>query len=156
MSYTDADIEKMLARGNVKVASNSVHRDALLSCSKPVTPPAPVKRSKYGNQKVTIDGIKFDSKREGERYRQLKMLEAAGKITDLELQPVFELAPAVIINGKKKPALRYIGDFSYCDWREKFSDGQLIVEDAKGMLTDVYKIKRHLMAAVHHIFIVEV
>lgn len=106
-------------------------------------------KSKYRNIKVTIDGITFDSKKEGERYRQLSMMEKAGKIQYLTLQPSFELAPAVTFSGKKKQALRYKADFQY---RE---NGELVVEDCKGFLTDVYIIKKHLMKSIHNIEIKE-
>ena len=120
-----------------------IHRQAIASYQAP-------KPSKYGNKKIEIDGIWFSSKKEGSRYRQLKIMEAAGQITDLQLQHSFELAPAVIIGGKKKPALRYVSDFTY------LREGVHVVEDTKGFLTDVYKIKRHLMKTVLNIEIEEV
>ena len=49
--------------------------------------------SKYHNRKVEIDGIKFDSTKEGERYLELKLLLKAGKIRDLQMQVEFELIP---------------------------------------------------------------
>jgi hypothetical protein len=104
-----------------------------------------VKPSKYRAQKVEIDGITFHSKKEGARYQQLKMLEKSGQISNLTLQPSFTLAPAVTINGKKKKPLMYVADFCYL---KKGTVTGLIVEDVKGMLTDVYKIKRHLMMSV--------
>lgn len=107
-------------------------------------------RSKYGNKKVVIDGIKFDSIREGNYYQQLKILERAGEISNLTLQPSFELAPAVTIAGKKKRALAYRADFQYKE------NGKVIVVDVKGMKTAVYVIKRHLMKSVHNIDITEV
>lgn len=108
------------------------------------------RQSKYRNQPVVIDGIRFDSKREGARYQQLKMMLAVGKISDLKRQVPYELAPAVLINGRVKPALKYVADFTYKE------SGKVVVEDVKGMLTDVYKIKRHLMLAIHGILIREV
>lgn len=108
------------------------------------------KKSKYRNIKVVIDGITFDSKREGDRYCKLKMMERAGEISELALQQSFELAPAVTINGKKKAALRYVADFVYLN-----KEQSLIVEDVKGMITDVYKIKRHLMKHLFNIDILE-
>ena len=109
----------------------------------------PVKQHKYRAQKVTIDGITFDSKKEGARYQQLKLMEKAGKVSDLTLQPTFELAPSVTIAGKKKRALTYRADFRYVE------DGVEVVEDCKGFLTDVYVLKRHLMKAIHGIDIFE-
>ncbi|RQQ98974.1 DUF1064 domain-containing protein [Burkholderia stagnalis] len=74
---------------------------------------------------------------------------AAGEISDLERQVVFVLAESVVIDGRKKPALRYIADFVY----ER--DGNTVIEDVKGMVTREYRIKRHLMA-VRGLQIVEI
>ena len=95
--------------------------------------------SKYRSKKVKVDGIPFDSKLEARRYKELKLLERAGRIKDLELQPKFELIPTVRWKGKTLRVTKYIADFSYKD--EK---GNFIVEDVKGFETDVYKLKRKL------------
>lgn len=113
-------------------------------------PKRPAKGNKYGNRKVEIDGIVFDSEKEGRHYVELKTMERAGIISRLVLQPTFELAPATTIHGKKSAARTYRGDFQY----EK--DGITIVEDVKGMKTAVYILKRHLMKTVHNIEIVEI
>ena len=105
---------------------------------------------KYRNRKTEVDGILFDSRREAARYGQLQLLIKAGKISDLRLQVKFELAPAVVIKGRKRPSLKYIADFAY------FEAGRLIVEDVKGVITEGYRIKRHLMKAVHNIDVQEV
>ena len=105
--------------------------------------------TKYNNKKVIVDGHKFDSNKEALRYKFLKKIQEIGEIKELELQKSFELAPSVIINGRKKPALKYKADFTY------IHKGQWIVEDVKGVLTAVYKIKRHLMKSVHGIDILE-
>lgn len=107
--------------------------------------------SKYGAKKTQVDGITFDSKAEAARYTELKMLERAGQISKLELQPTYELAPSVILGGRKKPALRYRADFRYTDHL-----GNVIVEDVKGVRTAEYQIKRHLMKFVHGIDITEI
>lgn len=109
--------------------------------------------SKYGAKKTQIDSITFSSKAEAKRYAELKMLERAGHITKLELQPKFELAPSVKYTGaaRAKPALRYVADFRYVDHL-----GNTIVEDAKGFKTEAYQIKRHLMLALLGIEVVEV
>ena len=57
-------------------------------------------RNKYGARKTVIDGITFDSKREAIRYQELKLLERAGEIKDLELQPKYILQPKYCKNGK--------------------------------------------------------
>lgn len=108
------------------------------------------KQGKYRNKPVVVDNLKFDSKREAARWQQLKMMEKAGMISELTRQVPFELAPSVIIRGRKKPALTYRADFTYRQ------DGLLVVEDSKGVVTKEYSIKRHLMKSVHNIDIVEV
>lgn len=101
---------------------------------------------KYNNKKTEIDGIKFDSKKEANRYCELKLLEKAGVIKDLELQVKFELIPK---NGKER-AVNYIADFVYTE------AGKRVVEDCKGMRTKEYIIKRKLMLDRHNIEILEV
>lgn len=109
--------------------------------------------SKYGAKKTQIDGITFASLAEARRYNELKLLERAGHITNLELQPKFELAPSVKYTGaaRAKPALRYQADFKFVDHL-----GRTIVEDVKGFKTEAYQIKRHLMLAIHGIEVTEV
>lgn len=125
-------------------------------------------RSKYGNSKVTIDNITFDSQHEACRYQELKMLLRAGAISDLELQKKYVLIPTQYEpstkkytrgahKGENKPGkclekeCTYLADFVYKD-----SLGRIIVEDAKGMKTEVYKIKKKLMLYVHGIRVREV
>ncbi len=91
--------------------------------------------SKYGNKKTVIDGIKFDSKAEARRYTELKVLERVGEITDLRLQPKYELQPKFKRGKKSIQAITYIADFEY---RE---DGKLIAEDTKGVRTQVFTLK---------------
>lgn len=94
--------------------------------------------SKYHNKKVQIDRFVFDSIKEGKRYRELKLLEHAGKITELELQPRFLLQESFRKNGKTYRKIEYIADFKYKE------NGRFIVEDVKGIKTDVFKIKQKL------------
>lgn len=112
------------------------------------------KPSKHRNVRVRIDGRNFASKDEGRRYQQLKFLEENGLISDLRCQVSFELAPAVHLNGRHRmsPPLRYFADFVY------EQNGKVVVEDVKGSehVTEGFRIKRHLMATVHGINIVEV
>lgn len=103
--------------------------------------------SKYGNKKTWVGDIKFDSKREAARYCVLKEMEDKGEIRDLKLQLPFLLIPK---QGKER-AVKYIADFVYRD-----ENGSQVVEDVKGVKTDVYKIKRKLMMMVHGIKIEEV
>lgn len=94
--------------------------------------------AKYHARKVIIDGYKFDSIREGDRYCELKMLEEAHVITGLEIHPAFMLQEHFRHDGKMERAITYEADFRYEE------NGKVIVEDVKGMKTEVYKIKRKL------------
>lgn len=96
------------------------------------------KKNKYGAEKTTVDGIKFDSSGESKRYATLKLLERAGAIKNLKLQPHFLLQESFTHDGHKERKIEYIADFQY----EK--DGQIIIEDFKGKKTEVYKLKRKL------------
>ena len=98
---------------------------------------------KYHNKKTVIDGIKFDSKLEAERYAQLKMIERAGVIRDLELQPEYELIPSFRKNGKTWRRTVYKADFRYI----LAEDDSYIIEDVKGstaVITDVFRLKQKL------------
>jgi hypothetical protein len=106
-----------------------------------------MKRNKFNAVKTTIDGIKFHSKKESVRYSQLKLYEKGGLITDLRLQVPYELIPKLVINGKTERAIKYIADFVYFDTVHKVE----IVEDVKGMITDIFKIKYRLMKVLHGI-----
>lgn len=105
--------------------------------------------TKYHAKKTYVDGICFASKKEACRYVDLKILERSGYISNLRLQVKFELAPSVVIAGRKRPPILYIADFVY-DHHEKE-----IIEDSKGVLTHVYSIKKHLMKSVLGLDIVE-
>jgi hypothetical protein len=96
------------------------------------------------------------SKREAKRAGVLKLLERAGQIKDLKEQVEFVLAPSVVINGRKRPAIKYFADFVYEDLGlPEFFESRLVVEDCKGFRTPVYKLKRHLMKSVLNIDITE-
>lgn len=113
------------------------------------------KANKFAARKVTSGGVKHDSLKEADRWRHLQRLAHVGQIHELQRQVPFVLAPAVHLAGepRKKPALRYVADFTYV------LSGQLVVEDAKSPPTrklPAYRIKKHLMATVHGIHIQEV
>ena len=95
-------------------------------------------RNKYHTKKVTIDGYKFDSIMEADRYCELKMLEKAKVIHGLEIHPSFMLQEHFRHDGRWERAITYEADFRYVE------GGRVVVEDVKGMKTDVYKIKRKL------------
>lgn len=120
------------------------------------------KKSKYGAEKTVTDGMKFDSKREARRWCDLKVLEKAGIIKNLERQVKFVLIPAQYGPDKTGPKggrirgrliereVAYVADFVY------WENGQRVVEDAKGMRTPDYVIKRKMMLYFHKIQIREV
>lgn len=119
--------------------------------------------NKYHSKKTTVDGIRFDSKKEAKRYQDLKMLEDLGIISSLRLQVPFELIPSQFetvtdAKGRKKKrcverSVKYKADFVYID-----SDGNQVVEDTKSQKTKTkdYIIKRKLMLQVYGIKIKEV
>lgn len=86
----------------------------------------------------------FDSTAEYRRYRELRLLEKLGKISCLETQPRFPL----VVNG-------ILISTYYADFRYKEEDGREVVEDVKGVRTDLYKIKRALMKAIYGINVLE-
>ena len=119
-------------------------------------------RAKYHNQKITRDGVTFDSRKEFRRYEELQLLQQAGEIANLRRQVKFVLIPTQrepnIIGprgGVKKGKLlerecSYIADFVYGE------NGKMVVEDAKGLRTKDYIIKRKLMLRVYGIRVREV
>lgn len=99
-------------------------------------------RSKYKARKTVVDGITFDSKREADRYLVLKGMEEDGAIEDLRRQVRYELVPAFDVDGRHYRPVFYVSDFTYTDGET----GEEIVEDVKGMRTDVYRLKSKLFA----------
>lgn len=112
------------------------------------------RRSKYGNKVcLSADGLKFDSKKEMLRWEQLKLLERGGVIYNLRRQVryQFPLPDGGLLRypASNRP-VTYVADFVYVE------NGETVVEDAKGVRTDVYKLKAALMWALNNIKIVEV
>lgn len=101
-------------------------------------------RTKYGAIRTQVGDVTFDSRAEAHRYTQLLLLQRAGVISDLELQPKFPL----VVNGIKIGT--YIGDFSFIE------GGKRVTEDVKGIRTPVYILKKKLVRALYGIEIVEV
>lgn len=126
-------------------------------------------QAKYYNKKVVVDGIEFDSKKEGQRYRELSLMQRAGKICGLRLQVPFELLPnqyeivTVQLKTKTKEVeklverkVEYVADFVYTD----LETGETVVEDVKGYKQGgayaVFQIKRKLMLHVYGIKVKEI
>lgn len=99
-------------------------------------------RNKFGNRSVIEDGIRFDSRKEARRYRELRLLERAGEIKKLELQPRFLLQNKFQKDGKTHRKIEYVADFRYIE------GGKTIVEDVKSAITSkhpVYRLKKKLL-----------
>lgn len=107
-------------------------------------------RNKYGAKPTVVDGIRFHSKRESERYSELKLLERANKIEALQLQVKYP----VIINGNK--ICIYIADFVYRVCSDEAMGCPEVVEDVKGAKTALYSIKKKLVEALYPFKITEV
>lgn len=107
--------------------------------------------AKYHNKKTTYDGKTFDSKKEADRYAELRLLERAGKISGLMWQVPYMLIPAQYIGGKcVERSCVYVADFVY------HVGGNVVVEDTKGVRTPDYIIKRKLMLKEYGIRIKEI
>lgn len=106
--------------------------------------------SKYNNRKIRVGGEVFDSKREYNRWCELRLLERSGKICNLQRQVKFRLIDSQKTPERTERPCDYIADFVYYE-----NDGSRVVEDCKGMRTDVYKIKRKLMLEKYNILIKE-
>lgn len=96
--------------------------------------------SKYRARRTTVDGITFDSRKEANRYLMLKGMEEDGAIENLRRQVRYELIPAFDVDGKHYRPVYYVADFVYSE------NGKEVVEDVKGMMTDVYRLKSKLFA----------
>lgn len=113
----------------------------------PIRLPGP-KKHKYRAKRTEVDGISFASQKEANRWCELKVLERAGKVINLERQPRFEL----IVNGRKVG--KYVADFRYFEKRGELWEP--VVEDVKGFHTEIYKMKKELMLATRGIEVQEV
>lgn len=106
--------------------------------------------SKYHSTPTEVNGIRFDSKREANRWAELRILERAGKIQKLKRQVRYLLIPSQYRDGKcVEREASYIADFVY------IKDGHLVVEDCKGFRTPEYRLKRKLMLERYDIRLVE-
>lgn len=131
--WTQADIDRIKAKGQKAAA----------------------KPSKYHNVKVEIDGIWFDSGKEGVRYRELKARQAAGEIEGLELQPMFEVVACCKFHDDHLKIGEYHADFQY---RQIKPELKHIIEDVKSKATrtQVYQLRKKLVEIYHDITIAEI
>ena len=106
------------------------------------------KKPKYNNKKTIADDMEFDSQHEAIRYGELKLLQKADEITALQTQVWFLLEP----KNDKKQASYYIADFTYYDLKRK----EFVVEDAKGVKTAAYILKKKAMYNKYGIDVKEV
>lgn len=148
MALTSADLARLGPQAQKQVL------DKLAGAQKP-------KKSKYGNRKVVCDGIKFDSEREAARFAELKVLQATGKIRNLRLQANFTLVEGyTTIEGERIKPMVYKADFTYERATVPDQNGTVYwlreVEDAKGMKTKDYLLKKKLMQEKYGITIREV
>jgi hypothetical protein len=127
--------QEWMSKGTVR--TNEIARPAETS------PAASKARSKYGAVRTEADGHKFASKKEANRWMDLRLLEHAGHVQELKRQVPYELE----VNGIT--ICTYIADFVYRKGAE------LVVEDTKGMKTPLYLLKAKLMLALHGIVILE-
>lgn len=99
-------------------------------------------KNKYSNVKTNIDGVRFDSKKEAQRYKELTILQDKGHIFGLVLQPRFLLQDKFKYGGKTYRKIEYVADFSYYRSEEPEI---LVIEDVKGVQTPVFKLKHKLL-----------
>ena len=111
--------------------------------------------SKYHNRVLNTPDGRFDSVHEYSRWQELKLMQKAGEIYDLQRQVPFVLIPTQKdeLTGKViERECKYIADFTY----RSCKTGRIVVEDAKGAKTEVYKLKKKIMLYRHGIRIKEV
>jgi len=107
------------------------------------------RQSKYNNSRFTDSEGSWDSKKERKRWEQLRTLESAGRIQELQKKVLFELLPSSMKHGKRLRPIVYIADFVYIE------DGVKVVEDAKGFRPKLYLLKKRLMWEKYGIDILE-
>lgn len=148
MRLTEEELAKILARQEITI------KDDNNSPPPQPEPPAiptsgkPKRAHKYNAKKTEVDGIVFPSKKESEVYLQLKAMEEAGEISNLELQVQYVLQPEFIYRGKKIKEIKIIPDFRY-----RRQDGHTVVVDAKGKKatqTRSFKDKWKMLIYQHH------
>lgn len=109
----------------------------------------PARRSKYNARKVEIDGLRFDSQKEARRYRELRLREMAGEIVMLECHPRYALVAVHDVASQRDldivPVGRYTPDFRYVT-----REGEVVIEDVKGVKTEAYRLRKRLFEANYY------
>lgn len=121
--------------------------------SNPIEAFKPKRQPKYRNRVFERNGEEYRSEKEYNRHMTLIHKVHFSEISNLQREVVYELIPSVILNGRKKPPIRYIADFVY------FQNGREVVEDVKSPITKknpVYRLKKHLLKWKYDIDIREV
>ena len=116
-------------------------------------------RHKYHAVATWVDGIKFPSKAEARRYQHLRLLERAGAIRGLEVQPCYLLEAVNPSNGEVTPVGVYRADFRYQEIQQPLDGSprsRTVVEDVKGMRTVVYRLKKRMVEGQYGIQIQEI
>lgn len=158
--WNEDDLERLKKRGFKVIETTKTGKKPELSeysldvskrgrpnMSNPDNVANPIKKNKFNAKKVLIDGITFDSTKEGRRYQDLKLLQSQGEINNLELQVKYSFVYNFITIGT------YRADFVYFT-----KDGTMIVEDVKSPITRKkadYRLRRRMMAAFFGIDILE-
>ena len=142
---------KILQANQARATALDNRTTPVLSLDVPLLP----KRNKYHARKKEVDGHVFDSSREAARYIELKALQAAGVISDLELQPAFVLQEAMVLRpGDKRDkrnylrAIRYTADFRYLE----IKPDHIVIEEVKGQRTEAFNIREKLFRAKYPYF----
>lgn len=116
-----------------------------------------IRANKYGAKKTTVDGLRFDSLKEARRYAELRLLEMAGKIRELETQPRFPITVVELWRPGRRSLVhcgKFTADFRYVD----VESGAVVIEDTKSRptKTTAYRLRKRLVEAIHGITVTEV
>ena len=111
---------------------------------------------KYRAKPTVVDGIRFASQKEAKRYSELKLLEKAGEIHSIELQPKYPLIAVRLIGGGSVKVGDYVADFRYVEAGYRPFQDTVVVEDVKGFKTPVYRLKKKIVEVQYGIQIREV
>ena len=142
--------EKTLLAGDLSPSTAASHKDRHEAGKRPepqISLKEPIKKRKYRNEPIEINGIRFDSKKEAARYGELKLLERAGTIESLTVHPKYEFVHNGVRIGSFRP------DFSYKEY------GQVVIEDVKSPPTRAetsYRIRKRLLKAFYDLDVREV